>query len=148
MTRVLIIEDDRDISSLLARIVNHASEEITESHTLAEGLDAARSNDYDIVFLDLTLPDGNGLSILPELAFTPSRPEIIIVTGTGDQRGATIQGLHRTRGQSGPKIRGYFSKTRSRHDQKISDSMASLHWFYQHQSGNNHPDFNRYRSEK
>lgn len=45
---------------------------------------------FDIVLLDLELPDGNGLDILPDLIRTPSEPEVIIITGTGDPRGAEL----------------------------------------------------------
>ena len=55
-----------------------------------EGLQSVRKSAYDVVFLDLTLPDGNELQILPDILASPSSPEVIIVTGTGDQRGAEV----------------------------------------------------------
>ena len=94
MALVLIIEDDPMIATLLSRIVADVGHETMEAHTLKDGLQAARSNPYDVVFLDLDLPDGNGLSILPDLSNTESRPEVIIVTGTGDQRGAEVAFKH------------------------------------------------------
>jgi two-component system NtrC family response regulator len=38
----------------------------------------------DLVLLDVNLPDGSGIEILPELLRGPSEPEVIMVTGQGD----------------------------------------------------------------
>lgn len=36
-----------------------------------------------MIFLDVMMPDGNGLDLLPELKATPSIPEVIIITAVG-----------------------------------------------------------------
>lgn len=90
MAEILIIEDDPKICRLLSRIISGLGHSVLAVHTLADGLERASADRYDIVLLDLTLPDGNGLSILPDLTSKPSAPEVIIVTGTGDQSGAEV----------------------------------------------------------
>jgi two-component system NtrC family response regulator len=90
MARILVIDDDLKICLLLTRIIEGMHHEVFYDQSLKEGLHRARSDRFDVILLDLTLPDGNGLSILPELTATPSNPEVIIVTGTGDQRGAEV----------------------------------------------------------
>jgi len=60
------------------------------SHTLADGLGHSRATPCDIIFLDLLLPDGNGLDVLPLLKGLPSRPEIIIITGANEPNGAEL----------------------------------------------------------
>jgi DNA-binding NtrC family response regulator len=45
----------------------------------------ASGGDYDLVLLDLQFPRGNGLDILPDIIQAPSRPEVIIITGSGVQ---------------------------------------------------------------
>jgi two-component system NtrC family response regulator len=91
---VLIIDDDPKINGILSRIVHSMGHETEQALTLHDGLQSVRKNDFDVVFLDLTLPDGNGLRILPDILATPSSPEVIIVTGTGDQRGAEVAFKH------------------------------------------------------
>jgi two-component system, NtrC family, response regulator len=45
---------------------------------------------YDVVFLDVCLPDGNGLDIVAEIIKSPANPEVIIMTGYGDPNGAEL----------------------------------------------------------
>ena len=45
---------------------------------------------YYVVFLDVRLPDGNGLDLLPRLNALPVAPEVIIMTGYGDPNGAEL----------------------------------------------------------
>jgi DNA-binding NtrC family response regulator len=94
MARIEIIEDDVKISRMLERIARGAGHETVVADTLVKGVAACRDTAPDLVLLDLTLPDGNGLDILPDLKNSLSQPDIIIVTGTGDQRGAEVAFNH------------------------------------------------------
>jgi len=58
--------------------------------TLKEGLRKASEDQFDVVFLDVRLPDGSGLDILPIIRKAPSQPEVIIITGFGDPDGAEL----------------------------------------------------------
>jgi len=94
MARILVIDDDPKICQLLVRIVRGMGHQADQALTLAAGLSRAVSGEFDVIFLDLTLPDGHGLSILPDLLAAPSSPEVVIVTGTGDQSGAELAFKH------------------------------------------------------
>ncbi|RMD52458.1 MAG: response regulator, partial [Nitrospirae bacterium] len=88
MARVLIIDDDKLICSAISNVVKRMGHEVVSAHTLRDGLKRASSSDFDVVFLDVRMPDGSGLDVIPELQSTPSSPEIIIITGSGDPDGA------------------------------------------------------------
>ena len=88
MTHVLIIDDDPNICLLLSKLLKHMGHDSSVAGTLKEGLAVCRNEGFDLVLLDLELPDGNGLNILPDLMKTSSEPEVIIITGTGNIRGA------------------------------------------------------------
>jgi len=90
MANVLIIDDDEQISSMLSRMVQRLGHHASSSLTLSSGLDALRSNAFDVVFLDVRLPDGNGLEALSTIRETASSPEVIIMTGFGDRDGAEM----------------------------------------------------------
>jgi two-component system NtrC family response regulator len=90
MAYILIIDDDPMICRLLTRMVERMGHTAQEAGTLGEGLAAAMAASCDVVFLDVRLPDGNGLDLLGDLKALPSRPEVIIMTGMGDPDGAEL----------------------------------------------------------
>jgi two-component system, NtrC family, response regulator len=85
---VLIIDDDQTIRDALARVVSRLGHDALEASTLAEGLARAAREDVDVVFLDVRMPDGNGLDAIGDIRRTPSSPEVIVITGWGDPDGA------------------------------------------------------------
>ena len=63
-------------------IFENAGYRVSEAGTLADAANAAREAMPDVILLDLTLPDGDGLDLLPGLQpRSPSRPVIIALTG-------------------------------------------------------------------
>ncbi len=90
MITILVIDDDPGICLFFSTLLEQMGHESRSAGTIKDGLAQARNNSFDLILLDLELPDGNGLDILPELTKLPSRPEIIIITGTGDIRGAKM----------------------------------------------------------
>lgn len=90
MIRVLIIDDDPKICLFFGQLLQQMGHRSEAAHTVQDGLRLAGQQPFDLVLLDLELPDGNGLHILPDLIRTPSQPEVIIITGTGDVRGAEL----------------------------------------------------------
>ena len=64
--------------------------DIQSAYTLQEGLKRVQSGAFDVVFLDVNLPDGNGLDILADIREAASSPEVIILTGQGTADGAEL----------------------------------------------------------
>ncbi|GFO54521.1 Fis family transcriptional regulator [Geomonas sp. Red276] len=89
MARILIIDDEESICQSMSLVGKRAGHEAVCERTLKEGL-ARVAEEFDLVLLDVRLPDGNGLDVLPRIAQAPSRPEVIIMTGFGDPRGAEL----------------------------------------------------------
>jgi two-component system NtrC family response regulator len=90
MANILIIDDDPMICETLSLRIMNLGHTAASALTLKEGCLKARSIPFDVVFLDVRLPDGNGLDILPEIRETPSSPEVIIITGVGEPDGAEL----------------------------------------------------------
>ena len=85
MARLLVIDDDPEICGVVTRLAKGMGHEASSAVTLEDGLSMASSSDFDVILLDLQFPGGNGLDILPDLIKIPSRPEVIIITGSGVQ---------------------------------------------------------------
>ncbi len=90
MARILIIDDDLNLCNILVNFMESLHLQAYAVHTLADALLYVQKDDYDLVLLDLGLPDGNGLEFLPDLLSIPSAPEVIIITGAGDTCGAEL----------------------------------------------------------
>jgi two-component system NtrC family response regulator len=65
--RVLVVDDEQEIRLLLGKLLSKMGHQTTTASTIDEG--RKRINEYgpEIVILDLFLPDGNGLSLVPQL---------------------------------------------------------------------------------
>lgn len=90
MGNVLIIDDDKAICKMLSLIVKRMGHESSFALTLGDGLEQIQPGSFDVVFLDVNLPDGNGLDALPRIRKAVSSPEVIIITGLGDPDGAEL----------------------------------------------------------
>ncbi len=88
MAKVLIIDDDEQLCTTLGYILEPLGHSCSCSLTLQTGLASVEAEEFDIVFLDVQLPDGSGLDILPEVRKKHSHPEVIIITSAGDPDGA------------------------------------------------------------
>lgn len=90
MANLLIIDDDPKICQFLSQLFKEIGHDIYIANTLKKGLDISKKQTIDLVLLDLEFPEGSGLQILPDLLEEHSRPEVIIITGTGDANGAEL----------------------------------------------------------
>ena len=88
MAEILIVDDDIMLAEMLTGYLQRAGHRAASAATLATGLDMAAGGHYEVIFLDVQMPDGNGLAALPRFAEVVSGPEIIIMTGSGDPDGA------------------------------------------------------------
>jgi len=78
---VLVVEDDPVICQLFQIILDRHRCPISFAATLAEARQKMMEQSFDLMLLDLRLPDGDGLSFLEEMAAKPDRPIAIMITG-------------------------------------------------------------------
>jgi len=80
--RILIVDDDVDVRSLLEDSLVNAGYQITIARDGAEGLEKLRDSDIDLVITDLIMPEKNGLDFILELrAEFEERVKVIAMTG-------------------------------------------------------------------
>jgi two-component system NtrC family response regulator len=90
MSKVLVIDDNKSLIHLITKDLKRLKHEVLSARTLTEGMQRACSEKVDLVFLDLHLPDGNGLEILPRIKSLPDAPEVIIFTGYPSEKSAEL----------------------------------------------------------
>ncbi len=79
---ILIVEDDLEILRVLQASLEAGGYRLAVAGSLAEGLVEAQSRQPDLVLLDLGLPDGDGLTLIPRLRQF-SRAPILVLSARG-----------------------------------------------------------------
>ena len=80
MKKILIVDDDAELGSHLARIMADAGYLHERATTCREALEKAAAADYDLVLLDMVLPGGGGADCIAELRRKNPRLKIIVLT--------------------------------------------------------------------
>ena len=78
MQKILLIEDDITLGNGIRLALQNASLQITLCHTLAEARNVLEGNSFDLLILDINLPDGSGLDLLNEVRKTSAIPIILL----------------------------------------------------------------------
>ncbi len=79
--RVLVVDDDASIRWVLARVLGEEGLEVAQAGSLAEADEAMAANDVGLVFLDVYLPDGNGMQAVAEGRFAAA-PVVLLTAET------------------------------------------------------------------
>ncbi len=81
--KILIVEDEHFISELYVRALTRAGYDVSVEIDGQKGLDLARTNQFDIILLDLMIPTITGIEVLRKLRgpdSTPLKSKIVITT--------------------------------------------------------------------
>lgn len=78
--RILVVEDDRDIAHLLALHLRDLASEVEVVGNGVQGLERARSGRYDLVVLDLMLPQMDGLELCKRLRAAGDQTLVLMLT--------------------------------------------------------------------
>ena len=89
---ILLLEDDRTLAAAVLAYLHTKHYQVDWADSLAQARPLIGVNHYWAVLLDLNLPDGDGLTLLPQLRTAPDRPTVIAVTAR-DQVSDRIRGL-------------------------------------------------------
>ena len=74
---LLVVEDDRRVARLVARALTEAGHRVDVAHDGVTGLARAQTGAYDVVVLDVLLPELDGLEVSRELRRQRSRTPIL-----------------------------------------------------------------------
>ncbi len=83
LEKVLIVEDEPVVRNLLQSIFARQKFIVSTAGTVAEAAAAVQRESFDLMMLDIRLPDGDGQKFLEQMAALPERPLVVMVTGYG-----------------------------------------------------------------
>lgn len=82
--KILIVEDNPELAVELKEYLSGNGYICKISKNCEEALEETCSTDYDVILLDLSLPDGSGFDVLKEVRQTTSKVAVIIITAQGE----------------------------------------------------------------
>ncbi len=81
--KILIVEDEKPLAHALELKMTHEGYETKVASTGREGLDEASTGNYDLILLDLILPEIDGFTILEALKGKKLKPVIVVLSNLG-----------------------------------------------------------------
>src|SRR5215217_1176543 len=76
--RILCLEDDKDSCALLALILGSEDYEVVTVETIAEASTLIKSESFDLLIVDVILPEGNGIDFCREVRAGGCRARILV----------------------------------------------------------------------
>src|SRR3954451_3472508 len=89
--RVLIVDDDRELVSLMSAFLSEQGFQTSASYDGPGGLDSALSGQHDLMLLDVMMPGFDGFEVLRRLRASSDLPVLMLTARTESQ--SRIRGL-------------------------------------------------------
>ncbi len=84
MNKILLIDDDQALSELLSEYLNEEGLQTSVAFTGLTGLTMAQTQEFDLIVLDIMLPEMNGIEVLKQLRHEENTTPILMLTAKGD----------------------------------------------------------------
>jgi len=82
--RILVVDDEESIRRLVEKEIGTSSRKILTAGTAREAVKMAQDQPFDVIVLDIRLPDGDGIELLTHFREAIPDVEVILITGHGD----------------------------------------------------------------
>jgi len=80
MSRILVIDDDRSVRHLIAKAFEESDVEVVPAATSEEGMQLLENKQFDVVLLDILLPESSGLDLFERIHKADSKLPVIFIT--------------------------------------------------------------------
>ena len=86
--KIIVLEDDPIVRNNLETYLRRQRFDVASAPTLAVAHDYLNRDNFDLIFMDMRLPDGEGIELLKLLQSRPQRPLAVVMTGFGSVESA------------------------------------------------------------
>ena len=81
--KIIVLEDDAIVRNNLETYLRRRHYDVASVSTIAAAQEYAGKDNFDVIFLDVRLPDGDGTELLKQLQNRPQKPLVVMMTGFG-----------------------------------------------------------------
>ncbi|MEA1969943.1 MAG: sigma-54 dependent transcriptional regulator [Thermodesulfobacteriota bacterium] len=81
---ILVVDDEKSIRRLIEKEISSLRRTVKTAGSRTEAINAIKKLSFDIIILDIRLPDANGIELMEELQAEISLVKVILITGFGD----------------------------------------------------------------
>ncbi len=79
--KALIVDDKRIIGDMFSFILGYSGHDVTVVRSAQDAAEKIRKDDFDVVFLDIIMPERDGVSLLEEIKVLDPKLPVIIMSG-------------------------------------------------------------------
>lgn len=91
MAKILAVDDSSSIRQMVSFTLQSSGHTVVQAEDGVEGLNAAKSDSFDLVITDVNMPNMDGISMIKEMRNLPSyrsTPMLMLTTEAGDDKKA------------------------------------------------------------
>ena len=81
--RILVVDDERSITDAFGMILSQLGHHVDSAKSISEATELLKGSPYDLVFMDLRLPDGSGIDLLSHVKSDTPYTEVVVMTAHG-----------------------------------------------------------------
>lgn len=81
--RILVVDDERSIRDALGMILSQLGHHVDSAKSIQEATELLKGSPYDLIFMDLRLPDGSGIDLLSHVKSDTPYTEVVVMTAHG-----------------------------------------------------------------
>ncbi|MFA6534337.1 MAG: response regulator transcription factor [Patescibacteria group bacterium] len=78
--RILLVEDEPDVAAFVIRALKNAGYSVDTTPSAEQGVFLGKTNEYDVIILDVMLPDGEGFDVCREIRTVKKKVPILMLT--------------------------------------------------------------------
>jgi DNA-binding NtrC family response regulator len=76
--KILVVDDEQLVRWFLDRALRKGGHDVVTASTIAEAAERLKSDELDVLFIDLRMPEGGGVELIRQLDQQATRPKIVV----------------------------------------------------------------------
>ena len=86
--KIIVLEDDAIVRNNLESYLRRRHYDVASAANISEAQEYLNKDNFDVIFLDVRLPDGDGTDLLKQIQARPQKPLVVMMTGFGSVESA------------------------------------------------------------